>query len=384
MAVSRRYASLAALAVFVACSAGVDARAFAQAPPADSLPAPSTRADSMRADSVRADSARARADTTHADSTAAPPAPPARSAPIFGPPPEGAPPPPLRTRSRRGGPYNVVADRLEGGRSATEGETISLIGNVTLSREGTVVKSQLGRYVKKEGAIYLTGGVTAIDGKTTITSREAVYNEATDFLSLSGDVVVRDGDLILNGDFGSYDQTTGRAELWSRVRGREGSRTMRADRLTYLRDDEIAQARGNVTARDSAEALTLTAGAVDYDRRREMARATNSPRLVQDPTEGKGATTLEGDTITVFTKDRLASALGHVRIERDSLRAEAGRAFFDDNAQRGLLLDSPRAWNDEVSVTGDSLEVYTRDRALERLRVRSGGRIDYLARGAAA
>lgn len=293
---------------------------------------------------------------------------------------EAVPPQPLRTRSRRGGPYNVVADRLEGGRSASEGEIIRLIGNVTLAREGTTVTSREGRYVRREGTIYLTGGVRAVDGRTTITAREAIYNEVTDFLSLMGDVVVHDRDVVFHSDFGSYDQPQGRGELWGRVRGLEKGRTIQCDRLVYFQDGENVEARGNVTARDSAQALTLTAEAVDYDRGQEIARATANPKLVQEPKDGKGATTLVGDTITVFTKTRVAHALGHVKVTRDSLRAEAGRAIFDDREQRGLLLDSPQAWTEDVTVRGDTLEVFTRGRSLERLRVRTGGRIDYLAR----
>lgn len=296
-----------------------------------------------------------------------------------------APAAPLRTRTaprtrRGGGPYNVVADRLEGGRTALEGEVIMLIGNVTLSREGTVVKSHAGRYVKRDGTIYLTGGVDAVDGRTRINSLEAAYNEASDFLTLTGQVIVRDGDLVMHSDNGSYDQANGRAELWSRVRALQGARTLTADRVIYLRDDEIVQARGRVVARDTTDGLTLTAEAVDYDRRREFAYAVPRPRLVQDPREGKGATTVVGDTITLDTRGKVATAIGRVEVARDSLRAEAGRLVFDDREQRGLLTGSPSAWTDEVTVRGDTLEAFTRERALERLRVRGGGEIEYRAR----
>ncbi len=291
---------------------------------------------------------------------------------------------PLRTRTapraRRGGPYTVVADRLEGGRTAFEGEVIMLLGNVTLSREGTVVRSQVGRYVKRDGTIYLSGGVHAVDGRTRIDALEAAYSEATDFLTLTGQVVVEDGDLVMRADNGSYDQPNGRAELWSRVRAAEKSRTLTADRLIYLRDDEVAQARGRGVARDEAEGLILTAESVDYDRRREFALATPRPRLVQEGRGGKGPTTLIGDTITVATQERVATAIGRVEVTRDSLRAEAGRMVFADGEQRGVLIGSPRAWTDEVAVRGDTLEVYTKDRALERLRVRQGGAIEYRAR----
>jgi lipopolysaccharide assembly outer membrane protein LptD (OstA) len=333
----------------------------------DSLRAKAAADSASRADSLaRADSARAGSASADTADAASP-----------------APPAPLRTRTapraRRGGPYTVVADRLEGGRTALEGEVIMLIGNVTLSREGTVVKSQTGRYVKRDGMIHLTGGVHAVDGKTRIDALTAAYSEATDFLTLTGQVVVHDGDLVLKADNASYDQVQGRAELWSRVRGVEKSRTLTADRVVYLRDDQIAQARGRVVARDSTEGLTLTAEAVDYDRGRQFALATSRPRLVQDPRDGKGATTLVGDTITVDTQAKVATAVGKVEVSRDSLRAEAERVVFDDREQRGLLTGSPRAWTDEVAVHGDTLEAFTLSRALERLRVRGKGEIEYRA-----
>ena len=335
---------------------------FADSARADSI----LRADSLRAaraDSVRTESTRA--DTTQADTSGAVPAAPLRT--------RTAP------RARRGGPYTVVADRLEGGRTPLEGEVIILIGNVTLSRQGTTVRSQQGRYVKRDGMIHLTGGVHAVDGRTTIDALQASYSEATDFLTLTGQVVVRDGGLVLRADNGSYDQPQGRAELWSRVRGVEKSRTLTADRVIYLRDDGIAQARGRVVARDSTEGLTLTAESVDYDRRREFSFATPRPKLVQDPRDGKGATTLIGDTITVDTRAKVATATGAVEVTRDSLRAQAGRVVFDDAAQIGVLTGSPQAWTDEVVVRGDTLEAYTTERALDRLRVKQAGVIEYRA-----
>src|SRR5205814_1622498 len=132
-----------------------------------------------------ADPPRAPADTARAvapaESSAVSPARPAPSTATTASPPS---PRPIRTSTsaRRGGPYNVVADQLEGGRTPAEGDIIVLRGNVTLSREGTVVRSQMGRYVRREGTIYLTGGVRALDGTTTITALSAAYNEKSDLL----------------------------------------------------------------------------------------------------------------------------------------------------------------------------------------------------------
>jgi lipopolysaccharide export system protein LptA len=195
---------------------------------------------------------------------------------------------------------------------------------------------------------------------------------------------VRDKDLILTGDYGSYDQQQGRAEIWGHVRGRDlKGRTIESDRIVYLRDQEIAQARGRVIARDSTEAITLTAEALDYDKNAQVSRATINPKLVQLARGGKGAVTLTGDTVTVNQKDRIAHAEGRVHVVQDSLEANAGRAIYYDAEHRGLLLDSPRASTGEVTVRGESLEVFTKGKALDRMKVHGKGAIDYRGGGGA-
>src|SRR5262249_9573480 len=155
---------------------------------------------------------------------------------------------------------------------------------------------------------------------------------------------------ILDSDFGSYDQPKGVAELWGNVRGRDGHRTLRSERVTYEKDAQLAHATGNVVSRDSTEGVTLTAAPLDYDRGREVTRATEHPVLVQDAKGNTGPITLTGDTITVESKPRIARAVGHVHVVRDSLDATAGRAVFYDNEHRGVLSEDPHASTHEVDV----------------------------------
>ena len=110
-----------------------------------------------------------------------------------------------------------------------------------------------------------------------------------------------------------------------RARARQG-RTLAAERVAYLRDEETVQARGRVTARDSTEGLTLTAERRRLRRRRQVARATLNPTLVQDPKDGKGAITLTGDTITVDSHGRVAHAEGEVHVVQDSLERDRAAA----------------------------------------------------------
>jgi len=64
-------------------------------------------------------------------------------------------------------------------------------------------------------------------------------------------------------------------------------------------------------------------------------------------------------TLKVNNESRLAEAIDSVRVSRDTLQARADYGLFDDNADRGWLLGHPRAWDDETTVTGDTLEIWT-------------------------
>src|SRR5262249_20473889 len=61
----------------------------------------------------------------------------------------------------------------------------------------------------------------------------------------------------------------------------------------------------------------------------------------------------------------------------DTLQARGDRALSDDRAQHGVLYGSPRAWDNETTVSGDTIEVFTEKRALNRLLVRRHAQVDY-------
>ena len=115
---------------------------------------------------------------------------------------------------------------------------------------------------------------------------------------------------------------------------------------------------------------------VDYDRIAHEAVARGHPVLRTRDKDGRVA---EVRAITLRTNSelRLAEAIDSVRVSRDTLQARADYALFDDRADRGWLLGSPRAWDDETTVTGDTLEIWTEQRALRRLVVRKNAVIDY-------
>lgn len=272
---------------------------------------------------------------------------------------------------------DIQADHLTGSRGP-EGEVVLLEGNVVLRRGTTVVRSQQGRWAKSRRLVTLLGGVTAVDGTMKITANQADYEESTDLLTVTGDVHVTDAGLDVRSIYGSYDANAGRAEMWGGVRGTDRGRQLRAERVTYEKDRRFATADGNVWAADSGGALILTSRHVDFDREAQFAHAVGEPKLTR--IQGDRRTVLAADTLRLDTDHRIAWANGHVRVTRDTLSAEAGRAIYWDAESRGLLLDSPVARTSEVEARGDSIEVFTEDNELRRALVRGQARIDFTSR----
>jgi lipopolysaccharide export system protein LptA len=71
----------------------------------------------------------------------------------------------------------------------------------------------------------------------------------------------------------------------------------------------------------------------------------------------------------VNTRTRVAEARDSVSVGRDTLNARGQFARFDDTTGKGYLLGSPRVWDDQTSVSGDTLEFESEKRVLRKVRV---------------
>jgi lipopolysaccharide assembly outer membrane protein LptD (OstA) len=271
---------------------------------------------------------------------------------------------------------NISADNVSGSRGP-EGDMVLLNGHVRITRAGTVITSETGRYFRQKGMLYLDNRVKLVDSTTTLTCDHASFSEDRDVLEVNGHVVITDRDAVLRAPMGTYDRKNARAELFGGVAAADSNQTMTCDRVVYHRDQHRFEARGHVIGEDVANRTTLNADSVDYDRVSHEAIARGNPVMRSKDKDGRTAE-LRGNTLKVNSERRIAEAIDSVRVVRDTLQARADYAIFDDRADHGWLLGHPRAWDDETVVSGDTLEVWTEKRALRRFVVRNHATIDYI------
>ena len=279
---------------------------------------------------------------------------------------KGAPPPEP--------PYRIEADRMSGGRGP-QGDVLYL-EKVNITRSGTRLQSERGRYERATGMVYVEGNVRLRDSTAKVNCDAASFSENEDRLDLRGNVVVIDRDATLKAPYGWYDRKAGIARLQGGVRGQEKNQRIAADEATYERDSMMVRARGNVVGDDDENKIRLEASSVDFDRRAKVAVATGDPLMRARDDDGK-ETVLRARLLRVNSLTRIAEAVDSVRVERDTLRATARYAVFDDSTGRGLLLGNPRAGDNETELSGDTLETFAVERKLQRILVKGAARIDY-------
>jgi len=275
-----------------------------------------------------------------------------------------------------GPPLTLTADNLTGSHGP-EGDFVMLNGAVRMMRGRTLLTADAGRYFKAQGMLYLDGRVRMVDSVTTLTCDHASYSEDQDLLFVQGNVRLVDKDSEIRAPSGTYDRRSGRADLAGPVEGRDRKMVLYADRVVYLRDSALVLARDHVHGIDQENKTELEARSVDYDRVRKVAVGTGDPVLRTHDDDGR-ATELRALRLVVDTERRVAEAIDSVRISRDTLQARGDHALFDDVAQRGWVTGSPRAWDDQTTVTGDTLEFQTEKRAIKAVVVRHDAVMDYV------
>ncbi|MBI3540309.1 MAG: LPS-assembly protein LptD, partial [Candidatus Eisenbacteria bacterium] len=273
-------------------------------------------------------------------------------------------------------PLNIGADNVTGSRGA-EGDIVLLNGHVHITRSGSVITSETGRYFRSKGMLYLDNRVKLVDSTTTLTCDHASFSEDRDVLEVNGHVTIIDRSAVLQAPMGTYDRKHAVAELFGGVAAADSNQQVHCDRVNYLRGEHRFEARGHVIGEDVSNHVTLNADSVDYDRVTHRAVARGRPVLRARDRDGRTAE-VHAVRRVLDNERRVAEAVDSVHVVRDTLQATADYAIFDDRLDHGWLLGKPRAWDDETTVTGDTLEVWTEKRALRRFVARQNATIDYV------
>ncbi len=262
----------------------------------------------------------------------------------------------------------------------------------------TVLTSQEGYYYAGLRDVYFKKNVELKDPAYYIKTDSLIYNTQTQTTRFIAETFIRDssGRTIETKD-GYYNVATGKAEFGSRPIIKDKGLTIIGDDVKFDDSLGIAQARGNVIIKDSAQGTTIIAGEVYRDNKRDRMLATNKPLMIikqendsiyitADTLFSARLTDLYGtkdslvkDTLkgtqvvtTNTAKDstnRYLEAFRNVRIFSDSLQAVGDSMFYSFKDSVFRLFQNPIIWSKESQITGDTIWVFTKNKKADKINV---------------
>jgi len=264
----------------------------------------------------------------------------------------------------------------------------------------TVLTSKEGYYYAGLRDVYFKNNVELKDPAYYIKTDSLIYNTQTQTTRFIAETFIKDssGRTIETKD-GFYNVATGKAEFGSRPIIKDKGLTIIGDQVKFDDSLGIAQARGNVIIKDSAQGTTIIAGEVFRDNKNDKMLATNKPLMIikQDADSiyitadtlfsarltdlyGKKDSlvkdTLKGTKVVSAnsseTKDstnRYFEAFRNVRIFNDSLQAVCDSMFYSFKDSVFRLYQEPIVWSKGSQITGDTILVFTKNKKADKMNV---------------
>jgi lipopolysaccharide export system protein LptA len=248
-----------------------------------------------------------------------------------------------------------------------------LSGNVRITQANVVILCDHALQYVVSGKVELTGHVILHDDSMTIRTPRGAYFRDARHAEAYERVTLDDGVSHLEADFGAYDVDPRVAFFHTRVVARDTTAVLHADSLVYERNTKRMHATGRVRVINDEDAVTITGGDLVHDGETGHSRVTRSPVLVKYDTSAGGAidTLIVKSLVMESFQDsvRRMRATDSVRFVRRDLAGKAGDVLFYTRGDSLELRSSPVLWYEDTQVTGDSINVYLRQRALDRIVV---------------
>lgn len=271
-----------------------------------------------------------------------------------------------------GSRWVITGERLEGNRIG-----ITTLTSPRAVQDTVVVTAEEGYWYRDDERLVLTGEVRIVEPHRTLRADRGTYDLRDEIAILTGNVAGDGPEGSLTSGELRYERNAGRIDLLDRARVVDGTQVLEADRILYDTKAATATATGHVVIRDEKDRTFVTGERADMDRRNDTAVVTGSPHLERPDEAGDGMLRVTADTLGLDRPGRMGEALGSVRILRENVTAEAGRALFDLDGDRLKLQRSPVVVDPDGRVTGDSMAILVARGRAERLEVLGNARVFY-------
>lgn len=242
---------------------------------------------------------------------------------------------------------------------------------VDANNDGTSneLSSEYGQYSPKTKEAWFKNEVKLENPNFVMTNQQLYYNTGTEVANIVSATVIVSDSGVIHTSKGWYNTRTEQSHLLNRSFVDSKNRHLIADTLDYNSSTGIGKGYGNVVLIDTLNQVMIRSDYGFSDEKKEYALMANNALLIEHST--KDTLYLHADTLMTCSDSiyRHVSAYYGVRIYRSDLQGVCDSMFYSTQDSVLRLYDQPILWSEQQQLTGDYMELFTKNNKPQTLKV---------------
>lgn len=263
---------------------------------------------------------------------------------------------------------------------STGAKTLVLQSDVLITHDQSTISCDLLEFFPDSGYIRCTDSVRVADTVRTLYSDTLYYYVDSAYYRAVGSLRWQSEDLHGSGDAGQYWRDTDIFRVTGNAFAADSTRELHSNSMEYDYNTEELLADGDVHFVDTESGSEATAAGASYDSENKLLVLRGRPVLTyfeESDTLREDPFRLTGDVVTAFSSDSLVAS-GRVRLWQDSLTVTSDSLFHDRSHNRSFFRGGPpQVEHPDYRLTSHMLDVYSRERELERIEAAGEGRGEF-------
>jgi lipopolysaccharide export system protein LptA len=243
----------------------------------------------------------------------------------------------------------------------------------------SVLTSKIGIYYATTREVYFQKNVKLVDPEYRMTTDTLLYNVNTEVANFVSPTTINDGRTKILTKSGYYDLKKGNASFDKRPVIIDSVQTVIADSIFYNKKTGEGLANGDVNYKDSAQGISMRAGAAKFNNQSKSINAYKRPLMalkqntdsIYIAADTLFSAYLQKDTAKKILVDtiRFFRAYYDVKIFSDSLQGKSDSLFYSAFDSTFSFYKDPVIWAQGSQISGDTIYLVTRNKKPDQVFV---------------
>ncbi|MBN1981012.1 MAG: LPS export ABC transporter periplasmic protein LptC [Chitinivibrionales bacterium] len=191
---------------------------------------------------------------------------------------------------------------------------------------------------------------------------------------LRGNVQFKFEDLLIRSDTATWYRDIGKVLLQSNVVVRSTNQELTCDKMELLQKSKKYLLNGNIRYLNKKEQIQLTSQQATYQSNNRTLYLSQQPHLLYFDTAAAETLSIQGKEMFYDDSLQIARAVDSVVVAKNKLSSSSRTALYNNQLQKAFLRGTPIIAYDNHRVSGDSIDLFFKEKRVRGISVMRNGR----------